>query len=67
MNKEDMIFLADILVNECDSFESHKYGERFQKLIEKVNLIVQQIHMQDNIMEIQNKLAELEKTDKTEN
>lgn len=59
MNKEDMLFLADILCN-FKINEDNKDIKKFNMLKEKIMLICRQIEYQDKMKEISEQLTKLE-------
>ena len=58
MNKEDILLLDNYFNNDTDVEVSE---DELKKLCNKIQLIVEQINYQDRIIEINNKLDELNK------
>lgn len=58
MNKENMILLDNYFNNDTDVEVSE---DELKKLCDKIHLIVEQINYQDKIIEINNKIDELNK------
>lgn len=57
MNKDDMLLLADVI----EELKTHyKDDEKIERLIKKINLIAQQIHLQDNIIKIKEEIDNLD-------